>query len=72
MTNRELAAKIEIDTFTSKRGENEDATLHSLWFWVDGKCVHIGTFDTHFDAEWTGKKVMEAVDLMRHAIRKLI
>ena len=67
-----MTPKFEIDTFTSKRGENEGRTLHSLWFWADGKCVHIGTFDTHFEAEWTGKKVMEAVDLTRHAIRKLI
>jgi hypothetical protein len=67
-----ITPKFEIDTFTSKRGDKAGRTLHSLWFWVDGKCSHIGTFDTNFEAEWTGKKVMEAVELTRHAIRNSI
>lgn len=67
-----IAPKIEIDTFTSTYGEKAGRTLYSLWFWVDGKCTNIGVFDTHFEAEWTGKKVLEAVELTRQAIRKAI
>lgn len=67
-----ITPKIEIDTFTSTYGETAGQTLYSLWFWVDGKCTHIRTFDSHHEAKWTGEKVLEAVEHTRQAIRKAI
>ena len=67
-----MTPNIEIETFTQKRGEKAGQTFYSVWFWVEGKCVHIGFFDSHFEAERAGDKVLEAVELTRHAIRKLV
>lgn len=59
---------IEIDSFTMDNG----ATVFSLWFWLDGKCVHVGHFDNRFDAEWTGEKVLKVAEMQREYIRKQI
>ena len=58
----------EIETFTTETGSD----FYCVWFWVDGNCVHVGHFDSEWQAQRASQAVMEAVELTRHAIRKLI
>ena len=58
----------EIDTFTMDNGDK----VFSLWFWLDGKCVHIGHFDNELEAEWTGERVLRVAELQREHIRNSI
>ena len=58
----------KIETITSKT----DNDFYSVWFWVDGNCVHVGHFDSEWEAQRAAQAVMEAVELTRQAIRKLI
>lgn len=59
---------IDIDSFTMSTGE----IVFSLWFWLDGKCVHVGHFDDEFDAKWTGERVLRVAELTRDHIRNSI
>ena len=63
---------IEIESFPRKRGEKAGQTVYSVWFWVDGECAHIGHFDTEWEANEAGNKVLKAVELTRQVIRKAI
>jgi hypothetical protein len=58
----------KIETITSET----DDDFYSVWFWVNGNCVHVGYFDSEWEAQLAGQAVMDAVELTRHAIRKLI
>lgn len=59
---------IEIDSFTMTAGN----IVWTAWFWLDGKPVHLGHFDSKVEAEWAGRAAQKVAALQREFICKQI
>ena len=59
---------IEIDRFTMTAGN----IVWTAWFWLDGKPVHLGHFESEFEAERAGRAAQKVAALQREYIRKEI